>query len=331
MPLSRLGSPDGRVGVAHWGPWNSTSTLLAFWNAWRVPNRAFRADPRCSRRDCFSSFARPSCTSIRSETHHREHPELGSTLARVAGVWRSSLKTDRKRIILMRDFVRIERAMKDDQTKDAKVPDQKELEKELNEYLGKKYGDRVKLVVPMLFPRADRDKTGKDHKAKAEKETPATHFDLKPEQLQAYLDEFVIKQDEAKEVLATKVCTHFNRIKFQEFSKRKTQKEVGRIKSNIIMIGPTGVGKTYLIKLIANRIGVPFVKGDATKFSETGYVGGDVEDLIRDLVHEADGDIKRADSWTPSARSLFWKPSNSTGRQGNGARRRSTPVTFCLS
>ena len=185
--------------------------------------------------------------------------------------------------------------MRDDQTKDAKVPDQKELEKELNEYLGKKYGDRVKLVVPMLFPRADRDKTGKDHKAKADKETPATHFDLKPEQLQAYLDEFVIKQEEAKEVLATKVCTHFNRIKFQESSKRKTQKEVGRIKNNIIMIGPTGVGKTYLIKLIANRIGVPFVKGDATKFSETGYVGGDVEDLIRDLVHEADGDIKRAE------------------------------------
>ena len=195
----------------------------------------------------------------------------------------------------MRDFVRIERAMKDDETKSAKVPDQKELEKELNEYLGKKYGDRVKLVVPMLFPRADREKTGKDHKAKTQKETPATHFDLKPEQLQAYLDEFVITQDEAKEVLATKVCTHFNRIKFQELSKKRTRKEVGRIKNNIIMIGPTGVGKTYLIKLIANRIGVPFVKGDATKFSETGYVGGDVEDLIRDLVHEADGDIKHAE------------------------------------
>jgi ATP-dependent Clp protease ATP-binding subunit ClpX len=60
------------------------------------------------------------------------------------------------------------------------------------------------------------------------------------------------------------------------------------------MIGPTGVGKTYMIKLIAEKIGVPFVKGDATKFSETGYVGGDVEDLVRDLVHEADGDIERA-------------------------------------
>ena len=69
---------------------------------------------------------------------------------------------------------------------------------------------------------------------------------------------------------------------------------VGHIKSNILMIGPTGVGKTYLIKLIAKKIGVPFVKGDATKFSETGYVGGDVEDLVRDLVYEADGDMTLA-------------------------------------
>jgi endopeptidase Clp ATP-binding regulatory subunit ClpX len=69
---------------------------------------------------------------------------------------------------------------------------------------------------------------------------------------------------------------------------------VGRIKNNILMFGPTGVGKTYIIKLIAKKINVPFVKGDATKFSETGYVGGDVEDLVRDLVREADGDIELA-------------------------------------
>jgi ATP-dependent Clp protease ATP-binding subunit ClpX len=69
---------------------------------------------------------------------------------------------------------------------------------------------------------------------------------------------------------------------------------VGSIKNNILMLGPTGVGKTYMIRLIAHKLGVPFVKGDATKFSETGYVGGDVEDLVRDLVREADGDIERA-------------------------------------
>jgi ATP-dependent protease Clp ATPase subunit len=77
-------------------------------------------------------------------------------------------------------------------------------------------------------------------------------------------------------------------------SGRNRYEGVGHIKNNILMIGPTGVGKTYLIKLIAKKIGVPFVKGDATKFSETGYVGGDVEDLVRDLVYEANGDIELA-------------------------------------
>lgn len=185
--------------------------------------------------------------------------------------------------------------MGDRKARSAKIPDQKELEKELNEYLGKKYGDRVKLVVPMLFPKVDRDRTKRDGEGKAERRTRRINFDLKPEELEAYLDEFVIKQDEAKEILATKICTHFNRIKYQENSKKEGRREVGRIKNNVIMIGPTGVGKTYLIKLIANKIGVPFVKGDATKFSETGYVGGDVEDLIRDLVQEADGDMKLAE------------------------------------
>jgi endopeptidase Clp ATP-binding regulatory subunit ClpX len=65
-------------------------------------------------------------------------------------------------------------------------------------------------------------------------------------------------------------------------------------KQNVILIGPTGVGKTYLIKHIAELIGVPFVKADATKFSETGYVGGDVEDLVRDLVARAGGDVRLA-------------------------------------
>ncbi|MDH4128694.1 MAG: AAA family ATPase [Spirochaetota bacterium] len=72
-------------------------------------------------------------------------------------------------------------------------------------------------------------------------------------------------------------------------------KIVGGIKGNVLLIGPTGVGKTYMIKLIADKLGVPFVKGDATKFTETGYVGGDVEDLVRDLVREANGDIAIAE------------------------------------
>ncbi len=177
---------------------------------------------------------------------------------------------------------------------DSKVPDQKELEKELNEYLGKKYGDRIRLVVPMLFPKSQTDDTSKEEKDPREGKDKI-RFDLKPEEMEAYLNDYIICQEEAKEILATKICTHFNSIKFTESTKGKSRYEgVGHIKNNILMVGPTGVGKTYLIKLIAKKIGVPFVKGDATKFSETGYVGGDVEDLVRDLVYEANGDIELA-------------------------------------
>ena len=177
---------------------------------------------------------------------------------------------------------------------DSKVPDQKELEKELNEYLGKKYGDRIRLVVPMFFPKPQTEEVSKEEKGIGEGKGKI-HFDLKPEELEAFLNDYIIRQDEAKEILATKICTHFNRIKFTELTKGRNRYDgVGHIKNNILMIGPTGVGKTYLIKLIAKKIGVSFVKGDATKFSETGYVGGDVEDLVRDLVYEANGDIELA-------------------------------------
>jgi ATP-dependent Clp protease ATP-binding subunit ClpX len=123
---------------------------------------------------------------------------------------------------------------------------------------------------------------------------PGFNFDIKPEELEAYLNQYVVNQESTIEVIATKVCTHFNRMKL-EGTLKEEEKIVGNIKSNMLLIGPTGVGKTFIVKLIAKRIGVPFVKADATKFSETGYVGGDVEDLIRELVHEADGDVSRAE------------------------------------
>jgi len=120
------------------------------------------------------------------------------------------------------------------------------------------------------------------------------NFNLLPEELEEYLNRYVISQESSVEIIATKVCTHFNRMKI-EMSIPEDQRIVGNIKSNMLLIGPTGVGKTYIIKLIAKKIGVPFVKADATKFSETGYVGGDVEDLVRELVYEADGDITKAE------------------------------------
>ena len=174
-----------------------------------------------------------------------------------------------------------------------KIPDQKQLEHELNTYLERKYGDKVKLVVSTLVPKASPEQDGEKSKG-MRKTAPHIHFDMKPEELISYLNSFIVKQDEAKEILATKICTHYNKIKFMAKKRGHVEPAVGAIKNNIIMAGPTGVGKTYMIKLIAQKIGVPFVKGDATKFSETGYVGGDVEDLLRDLVYEVNGDIERA-------------------------------------
>ena len=176
-----------------------------------------------------------------------------------------------------------------------KLPNQKELEKELSEYLSRKYGNRIKIISPFLFPKGQAAQTEEGRPGKMGEEGPS--FDLLPEELEAHLDGFVVKQDRAKAVLATKICTHFNRIRhLKRHAGKNRTVGVGMIKNNVLMIGPTGVGKTYVIKLIAQKLGVPFVKGDATKFSETGYVGGDVEDLVRDLVHEANDDIALAEN-----------------------------------
>lgn len=172
-----------------------------------------------------------------------------------------------------------------------KIPDPKELEKELGDFLSKKFGSSVKLATPIVMPHVSETP---DIEKPPEKDKSKINFNLKPEELVTYLDQYIIKQDDAKAILATKICTHFNRIRHFQSSTEDLPDIVGSIKNNVLMIGPTGVGKTYMIRLIAKKIGVPFVKGDATKFSETGYVGGDVEDLVRDLVKEADGDIQRA-------------------------------------
>ena len=175
--------------------------------------------------------------------------------------------------------------------KNAEIPSQKELEREINEYLSRKYGDRVRVIsAPFIQPKREK----KQEKSFAERILSKINFDLKPQELIAYLDQYVVKQEAAKAILATKICTHFNRIKYWLKHRRNTLNRINYIKNNILMIGPTGVGKTFMIKLIAQKLGVPFVKGDATKFSETGYVGGDIEDLVRELVHQAEDDIELA-------------------------------------
>ena len=115
-------------------------------------------------------------------------------------------------------------------------------------------------------------------------------FNYKPREVKDYLDRFVIKQDEAKKVLSVALCDHYHHVRLALEGKESPN----YAKQNIALIGPTGVGKTFLIRSAADLIGVPFVKADATKFSETGYVGGDVEDMVRDLLRLADNDVTRA-------------------------------------
>jgi len=117
-------------------------------------------------------------------------------------------------------------------------------------------------------------------------------FNFKPREVSDYLDRFVIRQNEAKKVLSVAICDHYNHVK--ECIDSPSRREQEYAKHNVVLLGPSGVGKTYLMRCIAKLIGVPFVKADATKFSETGYVGHDVDDLVRDLVKAADGNIELA-------------------------------------
>jgi endopeptidase Clp ATP-binding regulatory subunit ClpX len=158
----------------------------------------------------------------------------------------------------------------------------------MEEFFSKKYGNQVKLGV--LNAEPDQARTA-DEGTDINNAPLDLHFDYLPRDIKKYLDRFVVKQDAAKKVLATTICDHYNHIKGCSAKGPCTEYS----KQNIIMLGPTGVGKTYLVRTIADLIGVPFVKADATKFSETGYVGGDVEDLVRELVHKADGNVRLAE------------------------------------
>ncbi|MDD7769398.1 ATP-dependent Clp protease ATP-binding subunit ClpX [Suipraeoptans intestinalis] len=112
---------------------------------------------------------------------------------------------------------------------------------------------------------------------------------LKPEEIKAFLDEYVIGQDEAKKVLAVAVYNHYKRI--------MADKDLGveLNKSNILMLGPTGCGKTLLAQSLAKMLGVPFAIADATALTEAGYVGEDVENILLKIIQAADGDIDRAE------------------------------------
>src|SRR5437867_7902694 len=172
-------------------------------------------------------------------------------------------------------------------------PSPEELKTKITEFMKQNFGDRVSVATIAEPEQATAEEDEKPEKA----DHNEFEFNLLPRDIKTHLDRFVIKQEEAKKVLAIAVCDHYNHANYlRQLEKEDARRaeEIEYLKQNVILVGPTGVGKTYLIKHIADLIGVPFVKADATKFSETGYVGGDVEDIVRELVRRADGDFVRA-------------------------------------
>ena len=113
-----------------------------------------------------------------------------------------------------------------------------------------------------------------------------------PREIKDFLDEYVIGQDEAKKTLAVAVYNHYKRV--LSGSSRSSMGDVELQKSNILMLGPTGSGKTYLAQTLAKLLNVPFAIADATSLTEAGYVGEDVENILLKLIQAADYDIERA-------------------------------------
>jgi ATP-dependent Clp protease ATP-binding subunit ClpX len=120
----------------------------------------------------------------------------------------------------------------------------------------------------------------------------------KPPEIHEFLDSYIIGQDSAKKALSVAVYNHYKRIRSQNTiqARRSDEEDVELSKSNILLIGPTGCGKTYLAQTLARLLNVPFAMADATALTEAGYVGEDVENILLKLIQAADYDIKRAET-----------------------------------
>ena len=157
------------------------------------------------------------------------------------------------------------------------------------------YGDLLNMPnVSMIYLSSFRNQMGqqkKPKKKKAEKKEPV--LDLKkipaPHKIKATLDEYVIGQEYAKKVMSVAVYNHYKRVATD------TMDEIAIEKSNMLMIGPTGCGKTYLVKTLAKLLDVPLAIADATSLTEAGYIGDDIESVVSKLLAAADNDVEKAE------------------------------------
>ncbi|MDF1487842.1 ATP-dependent Clp protease ATP-binding subunit ClpX [Tessaracoccus caeni] len=120
----------------------------------------------------------------------------------------------------------------------------------------------------------------------------------KPRKIREFLDSYVIGQDSAKKALSVAVYNHYKRLQAEQEpqARRSESEDVEIAKSNVLLIGPTGCGKTYLAQTLARMLNVPFAMADATALTEAGYVGEDVENILLKLIQAADFDIKKAET-----------------------------------
>ncbi len=189
-------------------------------------------------------------------------------------------------------------------------PSPEEIQRDLQDFFKSKFGENVIISpvgTPSPPPAAAGDGGSVDESETRETLLEALNLSLRPSEIKAQLDRFVIGQEDAKRALSVAVCDHYNharRALDRDEAVRSEDVEADEddvvagfeyVKQNVMLLGPTGVGKTYLIRTLAQLIGVPFVKADITKFSETGYVGSDVDDLVRELVRAADGNAELAE------------------------------------
>ncbi|MBL6988327.1 MAG: AAA family ATPase [Bacteriovoracaceae bacterium] len=198
---------------------------------------------------------------------------------------------------------------KNSQPEKKSPPKPEEVQREIEAFMRQKFGDDIKIITqevkaapnektkePAVLPPNPNLNEVVDVDDFEEIEELDLSFNYRPKEVKEYLDQYIIGQEQAKKVLSIAVCDHYNHI--QECNELNSQNYEddgdNYTKQNVLLLGPTGVGKTYLVKMIAKLIGVPFVKADATRFTETGFVGANVDDMVRDLVSMADDNIEEA-------------------------------------
>lgn len=186
-------------------------------------------------------------------------------------------------------ITKVNSILSDTKVIESKIPSPEEIRKEFEKVIRDKFGASVQFHTEVAIPRS----VSSPSKPKEKHEPLDIDFGHTPKEVKAHLDKNIVHQTDAKKALSIAICDHYNHV-IDCINDKNSKEDINYAKQNVLMLGPTGVGKTYLVRELANLIGVPFVKADATRFSETGYVGANVDDLVRDLVTQANGNLELA-------------------------------------